>query len=257
MDNQQQFYDALCDPQSCPANLKTWNGSDPGKRFAIYRNNVTISLIDALADTFPVTQELVGKEFFRAMAKIFASTTPPRSRILAFYGEKFPQFIETFPPANEVPYLADIARLEMARVRAYHAHDGVELAVETIAKWLTNADLLPTLSTTFHPSVTLLKSPYAIGALWAAHQGVMDIADVDPYVPDSVLVMRHQLDVCVIRLNDGVDVFIEHLWQGETILTAADHALQFNPHFDLVQALSMLISQQAISSINLTHDKSD
>lgn len=48
----------------CPGGLTSWNGSDPELRFAVCRNNVMVSLIDALADTFPVVQALVGEEFF-------------------------------------------------------------------------------------------------------------------------------------------------------------------------------------------------
>ncbi|MEO8121927.1 MAG: DNA-binding domain-containing protein, partial [Rhodoferax sp.] len=73
MNSQTAFANALLNAElPCPSGLKTWNGSDPGTRFAVYRNNVMVSLIDALADTYPVVQELVGEEFFRAMARVFA-----------------------------------------------------------------------------------------------------------------------------------------------------------------------------------------
>ena len=93
--SQAAFAAALLDPdQPCPPGLRAWNGSDPTARLAVYRNNVVGSLIDALADTFPVAQELVGEAFFRAMAGVFARQAPPRSRILAHYGEGFAEFIE-------------------------------------------------------------------------------------------------------------------------------------------------------------------
>jgi hypothetical protein len=75
--------------------LIAWNGSDPARRFAVYRNNVVVSLIDALADTFPVTQELVGEDFFRAMAGVFVRHAPPTSALLAEYGEGFSGFHRT------------------------------------------------------------------------------------------------------------------------------------------------------------------
>lgn len=78
---------ALLDPDApCPVGLTAWNGSDPARRFAVYRNNVVVSLIDALAATFPVTLELVGEEFFRAMAGVFVRAVPPTSALLAEYG---------------------------------------------------------------------------------------------------------------------------------------------------------------------------
>ena len=83
----------------CPPGLTTWNGSDPAKRFGIYRNNVVVGLVDALADTYPVVQALVGEDFFRAMAGVFVRQVPPRTPVLAWYGEGFAGFVEQFPPA--------------------------------------------------------------------------------------------------------------------------------------------------------------
>ncbi len=71
------FAEALLDPAApCPPGLTSWNGSDPAQRFAIYRNNVIVGLIDALADTYPVTEELVGEAFFRAMAREHTGGSP-------------------------------------------------------------------------------------------------------------------------------------------------------------------------------------
>ena len=107
------FAAALLDPEAAlPAGLVVWNGSDPAHRFAVYRNNVTSALSDVLADSFPVTQQLVGEEFFRAMARVFLRRSPPSSPMLSAYGEGFPAFVEDFAPARAVPYLADVARLE-------------------------------------------------------------------------------------------------------------------------------------------------
>lgn len=81
---------ALLDPRvSCPGGLRAWNGSDPDRRFAVHRNNVVSSLIEAMAETFPVVRALVGPEFFHAMAGVFVRQHPPRSRVLAHYGCDF------------------------------------------------------------------------------------------------------------------------------------------------------------------------
>ena len=83
MSDHRVFADRLFSTQpACPPGLTTWNQSDPGRRFAVYRNNVMVSLIDALADTFPVVQQLVGEVFFRAMAGVFARQSPPRSSMV-------------------------------------------------------------------------------------------------------------------------------------------------------------------------------
>lgn len=72
MSMQHIFSQALLNPElPCPSDLKAWNQSDPTQRFAVYRNNVIVSLCDALASTFPVVQALVGEDFFHTMARDF------------------------------------------------------------------------------------------------------------------------------------------------------------------------------------------
>ena len=250
MNDQRAFVDALLDPaQPVPAGLVTWNGSDPLARFSVYRNNVIASLINALADTYPVTQELVGEEFFRAMARIFVHAEPPRSRVLAFYGASFPVFIAHFPPAQSVPYLADVARLEIARVRAYHAAECPALAAADIVQALTDPNQLPHLLAGFQPSMALVRSQYAVISLWAAHQGMANIETVDPHVAENALIIRPDLDVDVIRLTDGAGEFVEQLLGGADLGSAATQASLADPQFDLTGTVSLLMRTQAIISI--------
>jgi len=84
------------------------------KRFNIYRNNITVSLIDALAAIFPATQRITGVEFFRAMARFHIQATPPLSPLLFEYGHEFPDFIARYEYAQSMPWLADVASLERA-----------------------------------------------------------------------------------------------------------------------------------------------
>ncbi len=252
MSGQQTFFDALLNPdRPPPGELTTWNGSDVTTRFSVYRNNVVASLIGALADTFPVTQQLVGEEFFLAMARIFVSAEPPRSRVLAFYGDAFPHFVEHFPPAASVPYLADVARLEMSRVHAFHAGDADELPVDVIAQALANTDDLPNLIVGLHPSLQLLQSKYAVVSLWAAHQGIIDISKVDPWTGENALVIRPQLDVEVISLDPSAAAFVAYLMQGENLGFATEYVFDAHTDFDVAGTLQLLAQHQCISSINL------
>ena len=118
---QQAFATALLDPSTNVAALPIWKHCDVNARFTIYRNNVAASLVSAVTATFPVCVELVGEEFFSLMALEFIRAHPPTSRILAYYGGAFADYVRHFPPAASLPYLADIANLEYRRVLAYHA----------------------------------------------------------------------------------------------------------------------------------------
>jgi len=237
MSAQQSFCDALLDPERpCPAGLRVWNGSDPAVRFGIYRNNVAVSLVDGLAETFPVTRELVGEPFFRAMARVFATGAPPRSPVLVRWGEDFPAFVAGFPPAAGLPYLADLARLELARVRAYHAAEADALGAEDLSGYLGNPDHLPGACLILHPSLAVLVSDHAIVSLWAAHQGRGRIEEVDPVRPESALILREGDDVVVLPVGRGTAAFIAELTMAPLCAAAAAGAAK-DPRFDLVQAL--------------------
>jgi len=143
-DTQRDFVRALFDPSAAaPIGLRTWNGSDPGVRYDVYRNNVVHSLVAALADTFAVVQELVGTEFFATMARQYCAEQPPQSPVLAHYGDGFADWVAGFEPAASVPYLADMARLERARVRAFHAADMPALQATDLAPRLADPQRLP------------------------------------------------------------------------------------------------------------------
>jgi hypothetical protein len=217
----------------------------------VYRNNVFASLIDALADTYPVVQQLVGEDFFRAMAKVFAQTTQPTSRVMAYYGAGFAAFIADFPPARAVSYLADVARLEMARVEAYHAADAQPIDPQRLQATLSDMGLLRSLRLSLHPSVHVLCSPYAIGSLWAAHLGTMDLEAVDTEQSECLLVFREGFDVQMQPINDSQACFIFALQAGNTLLEAVEYVSATDPGFDLPRTLAMLMRWHLLT--DLTH----
>lgn len=247
---QAAFARALLDPAAPPpAELVAWNGSDVGVRFAVYRNNVVASLIEALADTYPVVQQLVGREFFRAMARAWIAEHLPTSAVLARYGAGFPEFMATFPPAATVPYLADVARLEWAYVQAFHAENAATATPEDIAAALAVPERLPVLRLVLHPSLMTFASPYAIVSLWVAHQGGEVSALPDPYQPEAALVLRPELQVRVVRIDVGTHALVRALQDGAPLGEAASAALSAHADFDLTQALALLIREQAISTL--------
>eukprot|EP01037_Dinobryon_pediforme_P007705 gene7709-7766_t len=246
--SQTLFREALFDPTlPPPLDLVSFNGSDPEHRFAIYRNNVMVSLMDGLAAKFTTLRALVGETFFQAMARIYTVSHPPKSRLMADYGEDFPDFIEGFAPANCVPYLADMARLELARVSAYHAADGRACTAADFAA--LDHDILFDITVVPHPSAQILSSKFAIFSLWAAHQGALDIGNVDPEVPESVLICRPALDVEVTHLPVGVAEFLAALSNGQTIGEAVAMALAAQEHFNLGTAFQILVGTGVVSKL--------
>lgn len=245
------FAAALLDAaRPTPPGLFAWNGSDPGVRLAVHRNNVMVSLVDALADTFPVVQQLVGDAFFRAMAAIFVRQSPPRSQVLAHYGQDFPAFIAQFEPAQALPYLADMAQLEVARVRAYHAADAEPLSAAAIGLAFGSGERMGELRPVLHPSVCALASGHAVVTLWAAHQceGEMPLVDIDS--PENAIVLREGLDVLVLPAPSGAVAFVRAVLHGGNLGAAAASAAAA-PDFDLTATLTLLLAHGALVSLHL------
>lgn len=249
---QADFAACLLDPaRPAPAGLRAWNGSDPAARLAVHRNNVVSSLIDALAETCPVVQAMVGVEFFRAMASVFVRQQPPRSRILARYGEAFPAFIDTFAPARAVPELADMARLEVARVSAFHAADAEPASAQAVAQALAAGDRVGELRLQLHPSLSLIESPHPVAWIWADHQ---DDQTRQPFNADragAALVLRHGLEVLVLPIDEGAAAFVAALQRGHNLGDAAAQAAATAGEFDLSMTLALLLGHGALTSLHL------
>lgn len=248
---EQAFHQALLQPdQPPPDGLTSWNNADPAHRFAIYRNNVLVSLIDALADSCPVTLEMVGDPFFRAMAREYVLTNPPSSPILAEYGATFPDFITGFAPAASLPYLPDLARLELLRIEAFHAADADPVAVEQLSAALADTVRLPTLSLLLHPSLRLLQSPHPVASLWGAHRGALELSSVNPDCAEQVLILRNGLEVELLTLAPPTAEFITRLQLGATLGNALESAFMLAADFDAGVALHLLISHNAICALH-------
>lgn len=238
------FATALLDAaRPVPAGLRAWNGSDPARRFAVYRNNVAVALTQALADTFPVVKQLVGDDFFAAMAGVYLREQPPRSPVLAHWGDGFADWLAGFAPARALPYLADMARLERARVAAWHAADARALSEPALRERLADAATLPFARLVLHPSCRVLRSPFDVHALWAAHQQEGDWPAIDIDRACAMLVLRDAADeVLVIRLDEPAAAFVDALGAGATFAQALAHA----PGLDLVATLALLLRHGAI-----------
>jgi hypothetical protein len=240
---QHAFAAALLDPSlPVPAGLCAWNGSDPGARFAVYRNNVVYSLVAVLGDTFPVVRQLVGEDFFGAMARLFVAEHPPTSPLMHRYGGGFPDWMAHFEPATHLPYLPDLARLESARLAAFHAADADPLDAQALGAGLQAPDRLAVSSLILHPSLAVVQSPHPVVSLWSAHQ--QDAAARDEQLGqlrldagESALVFRVDDDALVLGLP-AADAALAAALAGGAPLGAAQAS---HPQADLVRLLSVLL----------------
>lgn len=244
---QDAFVQALLDPRlPPPQGVTTARGERDAARFAVYRNNVFVGLTKALGARFPVTERLVGADFFAGMARVYAQDRKPASPLMFEYGDDFADFVAGFSPAASVPYLADIARLEAAWTRAYHAPDEAPLEVATLAA-VAPANLL-SLRFRPHASACLIASRFPIGSIWAAHQTAL-VQPVVGHAAQTVLVTRPDMEVGVHVLPQCDKEFSAALVAGSTLGGAAEVAMGARPDFDFGAALVGLLSLGAFAAI--------
>lgn len=174
------------------------DGIAPGARLNVYRNNIRGNLTGALKLTFPAVERLVGAEFFAATAACFLAAAPPAQANLYDWGEAFPDFLQSFPPAASLPYLPDVARLEWAIGRALHAPMLPPLDLDAFGR--LSADEQAEIRFRRHPSVSLLRLAYPAHRIWKAvlEEDRQALACIDPAGGGECLVVH--------RAASGADV---------------------------------------------------
>ncbi|MCA1443659.1 putative DNA-binding domain-containing protein [Ensifer sp. IC4062] len=242
------FVPALLDPgRATPALVAGPRGKAANKRFNVYRNNVTVSLIDALAAAFPATMRITGETFFRAMARFHARERPPTSPLLFDYGRDFPGFIERYQYAQPMPWLADVARIERAWLDAYHAADAPVLPPHALTS--LPAEALSDAVFKAHPSTRLVCSAYPAVTIFSANRQRGPVGRIEARQPESALITRPALDVEVRRLPPGADVFLGSLLSAEPFGSAAATASVRCPEFDLATAIAVMLEAGVFTAI--------
>ncbi|WP_445989540.1 HvfC/BufC family peptide modification chaperone [Chromobacterium haemolyticum] len=217
---------------------------------AVYRNNYRVGLIDTLAFIYPVCRQLVGGDFFTGLARVFIGGHPSLSGNLHLYGAAFGDFVAGFEHARELPYLADVARLEWRVHRAYYAADAAPADSAALAafpqqRW-GELKLRPL------PDVAALLSPWPAASIWLAHQRQPVELNVDLHSqPEAMLIYRLQGRVQVEIVGAGLAALLQAFRDGATLEAAVEQALAAEAGFDLQAGLLRLFQQRLIQDVTL------
>ncbi len=229
--------------QAAPEGLVNPDGTPATKRYDVYRNNVAVSLSDALEAAFPVVRKLVGEDFFRAMSGVYLRMHPPASPLMMFYGEAMPQFLTRFDPVKHLSYLPDIAKLELAMRQSYHAADADPIDANAIGA-VAPTDLMG-LRMTFAPSTTMIKSDHPVYGIYLSNT---DTSAPKPVTqPECVLVTRPQFDPQIHAISAADATCIESLIAGQPLGVAMTNA---GAELDLGALLGLLLQQSTITQLN-------
>lgn len=182
---------------------------DAGERLAIYRNNFLISLTEAVKANFPVTRQVLGEDFFAEAAVRFVRAHPPRQPCLFEYGAAFPGYLRALPQLGAMPYVAEVARFEFARICAYHAAQERTLTAPQLAT--LSPERLEALPIGLARHAQVFESDTPVLALWTAHQAAepnLVGIDLTPR-PRTLLICRPHLSLTVLEPDAAMLRFIE------------------------------------------------
>lgn len=244
--DQTTFHAAILDPaQPRPTGLEDGQGAAAGRRFDVYRNNVAVSLTEALEAAFPVLRKLVGDNNFKVLAGAFLRQHPPQSPLMMYYGAAMPTFLADFEPTKPIAYLPDVARLELALRESYHAADAAPFDA-TRLNAMPPERLMAT-RVTLAPTVRLIRSPWPILAIWRFN--TVDGAPKPDMQADDVLIVRPEFDPIPIALPPGGGTFVAALQAGHTLGDAYAAALTEYPETDLGAILALLLANAALADL--------
>jgi hypothetical protein len=209
------------------------------QHLGIYRHSIQGILGQHLRAVYGVVAQLVGAEFFEYLTETYIDQSPPISTVLSEYGEDFSSTLLNHPALKNMPWIAEVARLEWARSQAWH---GVNQAPRSFNDLSTLSEVEYNQVVLQLPdSAQLLESNYAIYDVWLAHQNNeyldktrFDIIDINQ--PSTVLIYRVGKKLHQYKMNNQPLNFIKAIQRQSTLEQLAD---EFNEYLNEVLVLGL------------------
>lgn len=247
-DLQADFRVALLSGDSSPLEDVLVGGA-ASRGFLVHQTNVLGSLVETIESTYPVVRRLLGAELFRTMALKFVRRHPPQKPHLSGYGGRFGDFLAE--AIHTMPYLADVARLEWARVEASFAPEAVALEGQSLQH--VSPEQTWELKLILHPSVRLLGSQFPIWQLWEAHQSPSpDLSHITlEGSGENILIVRCGNGLKLRLLSAGALAFLCALQRGKRLGLATEIAWAAESGFSLQVELEICLLLGVFCAVEL------
>ena len=216
--------------------------------FAVYRNTVMKACIDALEANYLSVARLVGRDWFRAAAAIFARDQLPADGVLMDFGEGFSAFLCGFAPAAGLPYLADVARLDRFWTEAHGAADALPVDAARLARLqpesLMECRLAP------HPAARWAWfGEQPVFSIWQRNRlADADVPAVLDWHAEGALLTRPEHTVGSFAADRADCAFLDACAQGRGFGDAIEAALQADPQADPGAVLARLLHSGALTA---------
>lgn len=218
--------------------------------FAVYRNTVMKSCVDALEANFPAVARLVGEEWFRAAAAVYARAELPAEPSLLAYGGSFPAFLARFEPAAALPYLPEVARLDRLWTESHAAADGPVLDRSAFARLapesLGEAVLEP------HPAArwAWFDATPAF-TIWSRNRDEAAAEGEIDWRGEGALLTRPVGAVRWLAVDAAACRFLDACALGAPLSLALESALEADANANLVRLVNALLDAGALARIRL------
>ncbi|SIS68117.1 hypothetical protein SAMN05421759_102321 [Roseivivax lentus] len=237
-----QFRAGLLDARlPVPPGLTDGQGRPAGRRYAVYRNNVAVTLTEAIITGFPAIASLLGADNMQRVAGAFIRQEQPRTPILSQYGAGFPAFLAEQDQLSHLPYLADVARIDLAMRLSYHAADHTPLNPAILAQ-PDEATLMAT-RLSRAPSLETVSSRWPACSIWRYAMG--RTADKPAGEAEDVAILRAEFDPVPVVLPTGGQRFLDALRADATL---GDAIAAAGDGFDVAATLTLLLSHNALAT---------
>jgi len=238
---QQAFGAALFDARLDGALASRLKGG--GRGLGIYRGNLHAGWRRALAASHPVLRQLVGAEFFEALALVYGRAQPSIDPDLNRFGAGLAAFLEGFAPAATYPWLPDMARLEWLVHDSFYAPDAPPLPHPSATLAGLDPDAFEACRAQLHPSLRLYRSAWATPALWQAHQPEGPAFPEELERPGYALVWRPRFQAEVWASCAAEMAALGRLAAGGSFGAALDAAFGLDADFDVAAYLKRWLGE--------------
>lgn len=220
-----------------------------------YRTNGYALAERALQATYPVLAELIGSDSFATLARHFWLRHPPEVGDLACWGALLPDFVARDPQLLEVPYLADVARVEWALHRAASAPDA---SAQPTSFALLSQHEPDAITLRLPPATALRDSAWPVVSLIQAHTEHAPSLDevaakLQAQHSETALVWRQGLRPNVAACTPAQAALLHALLHGQSLLAALDAALAAEADFDFTLWLNRAVPQGLVLGVALLH----
>ncbi|MBB5745946.1 putative DNA-binding domain-containing protein [Brevundimonas variabilis] len=235
------------------AALDPWlrDGAAGRAGLAVYQNTVAKARADALTGLFPTVMRLVGPDWFREAALLFGRHSPPSSPVLDDYGVGFADWLEMFPPARELPFLAPVARVDRAWSEAHRAVEAPVLSASDLVQ--LGPDVLFAARAVIHPAARIFWFDWTVPTVWLANR-----AESDPSKPvywdekaEGLLLVRPQGAVETHAIDRNQWLFLDSCRRGLPLGRAAASVMVTQPLADLSRLFAGLLRFGVFTRLNL------